>query len=90
MGGYEDHNLPLPAHRDAAHIPREVGAFGHPATRGLSEFHFLLELDKDMRDTNGLFWVMQRMGNAIDDLGEDILLPPEWQCRPTIHQGSSV
>ena len=83
MGGYQDHELPLPSPRDQAHIPQEVGAFGHPATRGLSEFHFLLELDSNMDDHNGLFWVMQRIGAAIDDLAEDRMLPLEWQRRPT-------
>ena len=65
MGGYDDSTVPVPQHGEAAHIPNGVGVFAHPATRGVTEFSFKLELDKDMQDQNGLFWVMQRVANAI-------------------------
>ena len=68
MGGYTWATMPLPNHGEATHIPQEVGIFNHPATRSVSEFHFKLELDREMQDPNALYWVMQRMGILIISL----------------------
>ena len=85
MGGYTWATMPLPNHGEATHIPQEVGIFNHPATRSVSEFHFKLELDREMQDPNALYWVMQRMGIFIVSLEEDRYIPQEWLARPTQH-----